>query len=69
MERIRSMLGDGPECPEPGEHGRTYAVRNGYWCPVSETIFAPADGGHGIGPVIRNGDHAAPAVANQAPAS
>jgi hypothetical protein len=60
--RPRSQLGDGPECPEEGEHGRTYAVRAGYWCPVSQSIFAPANGGHGIGPLIRKGGQLVPAA-------
>jgi hypothetical protein len=50
----RSTLGDGPACPL-GEHGRTYATKHGYWCPVCQTIFASANGGHDIGPVIRLG--------------
>lgn len=51
--RRRSATGDGPVCPEDGHHGRTYATARGFWCPVSQTIFAAADGGHAIGPVIR----------------
>jgi hypothetical protein len=32
--------GDGPVCPEPGDHGRTYVMASGnFWCPVTQALF------------------------------
>lgn len=34
--------GDGPVCPEPGDHGRTYVMASGnLWCPVTQALFTP----------------------------
>jgi len=51
--------GDGPPCPEPGDHGRTYQMfgwdgHPGYWwCPVTQELFEVTDHGHGIGKALR----------------
>jgi hypothetical protein len=55
---VQTDRGDGPPCPEPGEHGRTYSIvgmtgTEFWWCPVSQELFAVNDGGHGIGPALR----------------
>lgn len=52
----RSTVGDGPRCPEEGDHGKTYTTAQGHlWCPVSQTLFE--GDGLTVGPVIRQGDH------------
>lgn len=51
-----STVGDGPRCPEPGDHGKTYTTARGHlWCPVSQTLFE--GDGLTVGTVIRQGDH------------
>jgi hypothetical protein len=33
--------GDGPQCPEPGAHGRLYVMDSGkLYCPVSAALFS-----------------------------
>jgi len=39
----KTDLGDGPPCPEEGDHGRLVTgVTGRLWCPVSQSIFAPS---------------------------
>lgn len=41
-ERLRD-IGDGPVCPEPGNHGKTYVMGTGrLWCAVTQTLFDKA---------------------------
>lgn len=56
-------LGDGPLCPEPGMHGKTYTSKETgrLWCPVTQTMYAPAvyseeAKGFVVGPLVRQGE-------------
>ncbi len=55
-------LGDGPPCPELGEHGRLYTtgLKGTLWCPVTQALFGPAiydlnARNFKAGPLIRKG--------------
>lgn len=51
-------LGDGPACPEPGNHGNMYVLglSKHLWCPVTEAIYRNEKGA--VGSLLRAGQEA-----------
>lgn len=38
----KTDFGDGPPCPEDGNHGKTYVMGDYLWCPVTQALWGEA---------------------------
>jgi hypothetical protein len=53
-QRFYRDYGNGPVCPEAGDHGHMYEIEGRYWCPVTQHLFAIIRGGE-VGERISGG--------------